>query len=113
MNPDPIAADARTREHGPDEEVSLVDLLIPLVQHWKLLVVAPLVLGLAALGATFLMTPTFVAKTVVMPPQPSSSAGSVLASLGDFPDLPALPSGHAHRATSSCQCCRATGLQTS
>jgi uncharacterized protein involved in exopolysaccharide biosynthesis len=33
------------------------------------------------------MTPTFVAKTVVMPPQPSSSAGSVLASLGGLSGL--------------------------
>jgi uncharacterized protein involved in exopolysaccharide biosynthesis len=69
------------------EDVSLVDLLIPLAQHWKLLTMASLVFGLTVLGVTFLMTPTFVAKTVVMPPQQSSTAGSVLASLGGLSGL--------------------------
>lgn len=87
MSPEPNAMAASTQGHLSDEDVSLVDLLIPLAQHWKLLVIAPLVIGLAMLGATFLMTPTYVAKTMVMPPQQSSTAGSVLASLGGLSGL--------------------------
>lgn len=87
MSPEPNAMAASSQGHLSDEDVSLVDLLIPLAQHWKLLVIAPLVVGMAMLGATFLMTPTYVAKTMVMPPQQSSTAGSVLASLGGLSGL--------------------------
>lgn len=87
MNPDPNAMSAASQGQASDDDVSLVDLLIPLAQHWKGLVIAPLAIGLAVLGATFLMTPTYVAKTVVMPPQQSSTAGSVLASLGGLSGL--------------------------
>lgn len=87
MSQDPTAMAAASQGTASDDDVSLIDLLIPLAQHWKLLVVAPLLVGLAVLGFTFLMTPTYVAKTLVMPPQQSSTAGSVLASLGGLSGL--------------------------
>jgi uncharacterized protein involved in exopolysaccharide biosynthesis len=87
MSLDPNAMAAESQGQPSDDDVSLIDLLIPLALHWKLLVVAPFAVGLAVLGGTFLMTPTYVAKTVVMPPQQSSSAGSVLASLGGLSGL--------------------------
>lgn len=48
-----------------------------------LVLTAPLVAGLLALGITFLLPPTYVAETVFMPPQQSQSSGAAaLASLG-------------------------------
>ena len=58
------------------------------MQHWKLLVLAPLLLGLAALGGTFLMRPVFTSRTVFLPPQQQqSAAASAIASLGALSGL--------------------------
>lgn len=71
-----------------DDGIELLDLALPLVQHWKLLVLAPLLLGLAALGGTFLMRPVFTSRTVFLPPQQQqSAAASAIASLGALSGL--------------------------
>ena len=50
---------------------------------WQLLIVGPLLVGLAALGVAFLITPTFTARTSLLPPQQQQSGvASALASLG-------------------------------
>lgn len=73
----------------PDEgSVSLFDLAVLLVEHWRLLIAAPLLTGLAALGITYLIAPTFTARTSFLPPQQQqSSAASALASLGALAGL--------------------------
>ena len=70
------------------DEISLFDVALLLVRHWKLLVLGPLCVGLAALGATYLQAPTFTARTSFLPPQqPQSAAASALASLGALSGL--------------------------
>ncbi|MDE2566819.1 MAG: lipopolysaccharide biosynthesis protein, partial [Burkholderiales bacterium] len=74
--------------YDDDEGLSLLDLAIVLAEHWKLLVVGPLLAGLVALGITYLIKPTFTARTVFLPPQQQQSlAASALASLGALSGL--------------------------
>ena len=71
-----------------DEGVSLFDIAVVLSEHLRLLIIGPLVVGLFALGITYLITPTFTAKTTFLPPQQQqSSAASALASLGALAGL--------------------------
>ena len=68
---------------GDDDEISLLDLLHTVVDNLRLLVLGPLVVGLAALGISFLITPTFTATTKFLPPQQQqSAAAAMLQSLG-------------------------------
>ena len=71
-----------------DDEISLLDLLQTIVDNLRLLVLGPLVIGLAALGISFSIPPTFTAKTQFLPPQQQqSAAASMLASLGSLGGL--------------------------
>ena len=56
-----------------DDEISLLDLLQVVVDNLRLLVLGPLVCGLAALGISFTIAPTFTAKTQFLPPQQQQS----------------------------------------
>ncbi|MDE2299133.1 MAG: lipopolysaccharide biosynthesis protein, partial [Burkholderiales bacterium] len=82
------APTARDAELDDDEGLSLLDLAIPLAEHWRLLVIGPLLAGLVALGITYLIKPTFTARTVFIPPQQQQSvAASALSSLGALSGL--------------------------
>ena len=71
-----------------DEEISLLDLLQTIVDNLRLLVLGPLAVGLTALGVSFLIPPTYTAKTQFLPPQQQqSAAASMLASLGSLGGL--------------------------
>ena len=71
-----------------DDEISLLDLLQTIVDNLRLLVLGPLVVGIAALGISFLIPPTYTAKTQFLPPQQQqSAAASMLASLGSLGGL--------------------------
>ena len=77
-----------------DAGIDLLDLALPLLQHWKLLVLAPLLAGAAALGITFLIKPTFTSRTVFLPPQQQqSAAASAIASLGALSGLAGAAAG--------------------
>ena len=66
-----------------DDEISLLDLLQTIVDNLRLLVLGPLLVGLAALGISFAVAPTFTATVKFLPPQQQqSAAASMLASLG-------------------------------
>jgi uncharacterized protein involved in exopolysaccharide biosynthesis len=66
-----------------DDEISLLDLLQTIVDNLRLLVLGPLAVGITALGISFLIPPTYTAKTQFLPPQQQqSAAASMLASLG-------------------------------
>jgi len=70
-------------DESQDDEISLLDLVETLVERIWLLVLGPLLTGLLALGGSFLIPPTYTAKTVLMPPQAQqSAAASLLQSLG-------------------------------
>ena len=66
-----------------DDEISLLDLLQVVVDNLRLLVLAPLAVGVLALGYTFTIAPTFNATTTFLPPQQQQSgAAAMLAGLG-------------------------------
>ena len=71
-----------------EDEISLLDLLQTIVDNLRLLIIGPLVVGLAALGISFVVPPTYTAKTQFLPPQQQqSAAASMLASLGSLGGL--------------------------
>ncbi len=77
-----------------DDEISLLDLLQVIVDNLRLLVLGPLVCGLAALGYSFTIPPTYTAKTQFLPPlQQQSTAASMLASLGALGGLAGATTG--------------------
>jgi uncharacterized protein involved in exopolysaccharide biosynthesis len=84
MSDETTVVDVETDDAG----LSLLDLAIPIAEHWKLVVAGPLVAGLAALGITYAISPTFTARTTFLPPQQQqSTAASALASLGALSGL--------------------------
>jgi uncharacterized protein involved in exopolysaccharide biosynthesis len=71
-----------------EDEISLLDLLQTIVDNLRLLVLGPLAVGFTALGISFLIPPTYTAKTQFLPPQQQqSAAASMLASLGSLGGL--------------------------
>ena len=59
-----------------------------LLPFWRRLVAAPLLVGVLALGGTFLVKPTFTARTSFLPPQQQGGgAANALASLGALASL--------------------------
>jgi tyrosine-protein kinase Etk/Wzc len=71
-----------------DEEISLLDLLQTVVENLRLLVLGPLAIGVSVLGISYLIPPTYTAKTQFLPPQQQhSAAASMLASLGNLGGL--------------------------
>jgi uncharacterized protein involved in exopolysaccharide biosynthesis len=71
-----------------EDEISLLDLLQTIVDNLRLLVLGPLAVGALTLGITFLIPPTYTAKTQFLPPQQQqSAAASMLASLGSLGGL--------------------------
>jgi uncharacterized protein involved in exopolysaccharide biosynthesis len=71
-----------------DDELGLLDLLQTIVDNLRLLVLAPLAVAVFAWGVSFLMPPTYTAKTQFLPPQQQqSAAASMLANLGSLGGL--------------------------
>lgn len=71
-----------------NDEISLLDLLQAVVDNLRLLLLGPLSMGITALGISFVMSPTYTAKTQFLPPQQQqSAAASMLASLGNLGNL--------------------------
>ena len=77
-----------------DDEINLLDLLQIVVDNLRLLVLAPVAIGLLALGASFFIPPTFTAKTKFLPPQQQQSgAAAMLQSLGALGGLAGAATG--------------------
>ena len=77
-----------------DDGIDLLDLALPLLKHWKLIVFTSLLAGAAALGCTYLIKPTFISRTVFLPPQQQqSAAASAIASLGALSGLAGAAAG--------------------
>lgn len=75
-------------EQEADGEINLLDILQTIVDNIRLLVLGPLAVGFTALGISFLVPPTYTAKTQFLPPQQQqSAAASMLASLGSLGGL--------------------------
>ncbi len=83
-----IASEARQsmppafQDEDEEDEINLLDTLQVIVDNLRLLVLGPLAVGVLALGLSFLVTPTFTAKVVFIPPkQQQSTAASALSDL--------------------------------
>ncbi len=73
---------------GSDDAANLLDLALIVAENLRLLIIGPLLAGLAALGISFLIPPTFTAKAVMLPPQQQqSSAAAALQNLGALAGL--------------------------
>lgn len=73
----------------PEDEITAGEYAQALLQRWKLMVGAPLAAALLALGASYLIKPTFTATTSFLPPQQQQggAAAGALASLGALAGL--------------------------
>lgn len=79
-----------TTTEFPDEEdsASLLELIVPLAEHWKLLTIGPIAAGLVAFGLVSLIPPKYTATTTFLPPQQQQGAASaLLSSLGSLAGL--------------------------
>lgn len=65
-------------QSNEEDEINLLDLLQVVADNLRLLVLGPLAVGLAALGISFTITPTFTANTKFMPPQQQQSAAAAM-----------------------------------
>lgn len=66
-----------------DSELSLSEFAAALAARWRMAVGAPIAAAVLGLGISYLIPPTFMARTSFMPPQQQQSgAASALASLG-------------------------------
>jgi uncharacterized protein involved in exopolysaccharide biosynthesis len=87
MNAEPHVNHQPT-EPNEDEGMTLLDLAVLLAKRRWLLLVGSLGAGLVAFGLTYLVPPTFTARTSILPPQQQqSAAASALASLGALSGL--------------------------
>jgi len=85
--PDNLAESA-AQFGNEEEQVSLLELAVPLAEHWKLLTIGPIAAGLLAFGLVSLIPPTYTATTTFLPPQQQqSAASSLLSSLGSLSGL--------------------------
>jgi uncharacterized protein involved in exopolysaccharide biosynthesis len=90
LNPSADSAAEGVRPADDGGDITLRDLVRLLRRRWRLLVAGPLVAGLLALGATYLVAPLFTARTSFLPPQQQQSAAmATLASLGALGSLAA------------------------
>ena len=78
------------QDDGPD----LLDILALISAHRRLLLLAPVLAAALALGLTYLVKPTYTAKTVFLPPQQQQGmAGAALSSLSSLSALTGLAGG--------------------
>lgn len=69
------------------DEIHLLDLLIVLARHKKLVIGMPIATGLAAMAISLVMTPIFTSTVTIMPPQQQQGSGLAAAMLGQLGGL--------------------------
>ncbi len=86
---DPLPTDneSRTTNNEDDDEISLLDLVIVLVKHKKLILGLPFVVAVLAAGYSLLLPNIYTGTTRILPPQGQSSSSALLAQLGGLASL--------------------------
>jgi uncharacterized protein involved in exopolysaccharide biosynthesis len=92
----------------PDDAI---DALLILARHWRLLVLGPLLIGALAVAGSFLVDPTFTARTSFLAPQQQGSAASALAALGPLAGVAGLTGGARTPAEQYVALLRSTTIQ--
>jgi tyrosine-protein kinase Etk/Wzc len=98
LQPDAVPAEsdaAAATEARPAERfnMSAIDLLLILAEHWKRLLVVPLLAGTLALGVSSLMTPMFSATARILPPQQTGLAAMLASQFGSLAGLAGAATG--------------------
>jgi uncharacterized protein involved in exopolysaccharide biosynthesis len=78
---------------GQGSDLSVLDLLVLLAEHWRLLVIGPLVVGLSALAVSFLLTPKFQSTARILPPQQTGVAALLASQMGSLAGLAGAAAG--------------------
>lgn len=78
---------------GQGSDLSILDLLVLLAEHWRLLLIGPLVVGLSALAISFLLTPRFQSTARILPPQQSGVAALLASQMGSLAGLAGAAAG--------------------
>jgi uncharacterized protein involved in exopolysaccharide biosynthesis len=78
-----------------EEEMTLLDLVLVLVENLRLLILGPILVGVLAFAYGSMQAPVYTARTTLIPPAASSGGGgaSVLAQLGGLGALAGLSMG--------------------
>jgi uncharacterized protein involved in exopolysaccharide biosynthesis len=72
-----------TPDPAEENGIKFLDILQTLAENARLLIYGPIIVGLLALGASFLFNPSYIATTSIMTPQQSQGgAAAALAQLG-------------------------------
>jgi uncharacterized protein involved in exopolysaccharide biosynthesis len=79
--------DTTIANNGTDDEISLLDLVITLTKHKKIILGAPLLTGVLVAVISFFIPNSYIAKTVLLPPQQSSVTSALLGQLGGLSGL--------------------------
>lgn len=79
--------DSDQRQKETDGGIHLLDIAIVVAESKWLLILGPLLVGMLTLAATFLYTPRFTAKTVLLAPQQQGAGAAMLQSLGGLAGL--------------------------
>jgi uncharacterized protein involved in exopolysaccharide biosynthesis len=81
-------------QSGHDDKGSALENLLLMLEHKLLLTLGPLLAGIIALAITYVIAPTFTARTMFVPPQQQqSAAASAIASLGTLGNLAGAAAG--------------------
>lgn len=64
-----------------EDEISLLDLLIVVVDNLKLLILGPVVVGLLALGYAFTLPPSFISQSILSVPSPQQAVTMMVSPL--------------------------------
>jgi len=90
---EPLSSVSSSAANAMDEdEISLLDLMVTIVDNLWLLLLGPLAAGLIAFGYAFTITPVFTAKTTIIPPS-QASGGAAAAIMGQLGALGGLAGG--------------------
>ena len=86
--PNNVTNAATEPHHHPDDELDLLDLVLTFVENWKLLILGPIIVGLIALGISFVVPKTYQSESSVQVERPGSGfTAPVAASLAMSADV--------------------------
>ncbi len=76
-----------SRDSNGGEEISLLDMAIVLAKNKRLVLGLPLVMGLAAFAASYVLPNWYAATARILPPQQQSTSATMLSQLGPLAGL--------------------------
>jgi len=83
---DPRDQTTLVEEFDDAETSSVLEAMVLALENWRTLVIIPVLAALVAAAATFVVKPTYTARTTLLPPQQSPQS-SALAALGSLATL--------------------------